>query len=56
MTRRSTVFERQAPPAAAVDAALAPSRLAPFWLEDAPGASYPQLVGTTTAAITCRLK
>ena len=49
MTRHSTVFERLPPSPAAVDAALAPSRLAPFWLEDAPGASYPQLVGTTTA-------
>ena len=37
-----TVYERLAPPAAAVDAALAPSRHAVFWLEDAPGHVVPR--------------
>ena len=47
-----TVYERLAPPAAAVDAALAPSRHAIFWLEDAPGTSYPSLGGDPTADLT----
>ena len=50
---RSTVYERQPPPAGAVDAALAPSRHAVFWLEDAgEPATYPALAGSTTADLT----
>ena len=44
-----TAYERNAPPTAAVEAALAPSRQAVFWLEDAPGTSYDALTGSTTA-------
>ena len=47
-----TVYERLAPPAALVDAALAPSRHAIFWLEDAPGSSYAPLSADTTADLT----
>jgi glycine/D-amino acid oxidase-like deaminating enzyme len=47
-----TVYERLAPPPALVDAALAPSRPAVFWLEDAPGAAYPSLAGDATADVT----
>jgi glycine/D-amino acid oxidase-like deaminating enzyme len=39
----ATVFERQAPDAAAVQAALAPSKLTPFWLDDVARPSYPRL-------------
>ncbi|MGY2701150.1 NAD(P)/FAD-dependent oxidoreductase [Nocardioides sp. HB32] len=52
MRSRSTVYERLAPPAAVVDAALAPSRHAVFWLEDAPGTSYPALTGDGSADLT----
>ncbi|WP_433862193.1 NAD(P)/FAD-dependent oxidoreductase [Streptomyces sp. L7] len=41
----STVFERQAPPAAVVSHALAPARQAVFWIEDAPGDRYPRFRG-----------
>ena len=47
-----TVYERLAPPAALIDAALAPSRPAIFWLEDAPGTAYPPLVADTAADLT----
>ena len=48
-----TVYERLAPPEAAVRAALAPSRPAVFWLEDAgPAATYPPLRGATHADLT----
>ncbi|MEP9363053.1 FAD-dependent oxidoreductase [Nocardioides sp. CN2-186] len=47
-----TAYERNAPPAAVVDAALASSRHAVFWLEDAPGTSYAPLSGSTTADLT----
>ncbi|HEY0950491.1 FAD-dependent oxidoreductase [Nocardioides sp.] len=47
-----TVYERLAPPAALVDAALAPSRHSIFWLEDAPGTAYPPLVADTAADLT----
>ena len=47
-----TAYERHAPPAALVDAALAPSRHAIPWLEDAPGSSYDALGGDTTADLT----
>jgi glycine/D-amino acid oxidase-like deaminating enzyme len=40
-----TVFEREAPTAAAVDASLHGSRQSVFWLEDAPGARFPRLEG-----------
>ena len=50
--RHPTVWERLAPPAAAVDAALAPSRHAIFWLEDAPGTSYPPLTADAAADLT----
>lgn len=39
----ATVFERQAPDAAMVQAALSPSRLTPFWLDDVARPSYPRL-------------
>lgn len=52
MRSRRTVYERLAPSDAAVDAALAPSRHAVFWLEDAPGTSYPALAGDATADLT----
>ncbi|MXG89033.1 NAD(P)/FAD-dependent oxidoreductase [Nocardioides flavescens] len=45
---RPTAYERHAPPAAAVDAALAGSRPAVFWLEDARGPAYAPLTGTVT--------
>lgn len=47
-----TVYERLAPPEAAVDAALAGSRHAVFWLEDAPRTAYPALTGDATADLT----
>jgi len=53
MTRAmQTVYERLAPPAALVTAALAPSRHAIFWLEDAPGTAYPPLTADTAADLT----
>ena len=45
----STAYERNAPAPAAVEAALAPSRHGVFWLEDAPGTSYPALTGASQA-------
>jgi len=39
----ATVFERQAPDPALVQAALADSRLTPFWLDDVERPSYPRL-------------
>ncbi len=51
--RHSTVYERLAPPPAAVEAALAPSRHAVFWLEDTgPTPSYPALGASTSADLT----
>ena len=47
--RAQTAYERHAPAPAAVAAALAPSRHGVFWLEDAPGTTYPALVGATDA-------
>jgi glycine/D-amino acid oxidase-like deaminating enzyme len=47
----STVFERMRPDASVVEHALARTRQATFWLEDAPGDSYPEL----TADLTCDL-
>ncbi|MEN2737183.1 FAD-dependent oxidoreductase [Microbacterium sp. X-17] len=41
----TTVFERQAPPAAVVSHALAATRQAVFWIEDAPGDRYPRFRG-----------
>ncbi|MCB8957738.1 MAG: FAD-dependent oxidoreductase [Nocardioides sp.] len=49
---RQTVYERLAPPGALVDAALAPSRHAIHWLEDAPGASYEPLTRDAAADLT----
>src|SRR6478736_4420333 len=49
MSGSPTAYERRAPAPAAVEAALAPSRHGVFWLEDAPGATYPALRGTTAA-------
>src|SRR6478736_7456356 len=49
MSGSPTAYERRAPAPAAVEAALAPSRHGVFWLEDAPGATYPALRGTTVA-------
>ncbi|MGN7798348.1 NAD(P)/FAD-dependent oxidoreductase [Leifsonia sp. 22587] len=44
-SRNSTVFERTRPDDAVVRHALAPSRQAVFWTEDAPGDRYPRLHG-----------
>ena len=49
MPGRATAYERNAPAAAAVEAALAPSRQAVFWLEDAPGTTYDPLTAATEA-------
>jgi glycine/D-amino acid oxidase-like deaminating enzyme len=49
MSASATAYERNAPAAAAVSAALAPSRHGVFWLEDAPGTTYAALTGSTTA-------
>lgn len=49
MPRRQTAYERHAPASAVVEAALAGSRHAVFWLEDAPGASYDALTSATSA-------
>jgi glycine/D-amino acid oxidase-like deaminating enzyme len=50
---RPTAYERNAPAPAAVDAALAPSRHAVFWLEDTGEVtSYADLVGRTGADLT----
>ncbi len=51
MPRHDTVFERNAPAPAVVDAALRDSRQGSFWLEDAaPGAAaYDRLTGDTSA-------
>ena len=48
-SRAPTAYERHAPAPAAVEAALAPSRHAVFWLEDAPGTTYAALTGATRA-------
>lgn len=47
----STVFERQAPSLEAARAALAPSRLAPFWIDDLPpdAPTYPALAADAEA-------
>jgi glycine/D-amino acid oxidase-like deaminating enzyme len=45
----TTIFERQAPEAAAIDDALAGSRPAVFWLDDAPGTRHGALDGTVDA-------
>ena len=49
MPPRQTAYERHAPASAVVEAALAGSRHAVFWLEDAPGTSYDALTGSTSA-------
>lgn len=49
MAGHRTVFERQPPPASAVDHALAGVRDACFWLEDAPGRRFPALSGEVSA-------
>ncbi|MBA2955004.1 FAD-dependent oxidoreductase [Nocardioides sp. MAH-18] len=49
MPRRPTAYERHAPARAVVDAALAGSRHAVFWLEDAPGTSYDALAASASA-------
>jgi glycine/D-amino acid oxidase-like deaminating enzyme len=50
---RPTSYERHTPSPAAVDAALAPSRNAVFWLEDTGDvASYAALSGATSADLT----
>src|SRR4051794_16183564 len=49
---RRTAYERNAPSTAVVDGALAASRHAVFWLEDAPGTTYAPLSGSTTADLT----
>ena len=53
MRARSTAYERNAPAPLTIDAALAPSRNAVFWLEDTGEvASYDALAGSTTADLT----
>ena len=47
-----TVFERQAPPAALVTAALSRSEHRVFWLDDAPGTAYPHLTAGRDADLT----
>lgn len=47
----TTVFERNRPRAQAVRAMLAPSRLSPFWTDDAPGPHHPRLTGSHRAAL-----
>jgi glycine/D-amino acid oxidase-like deaminating enzyme len=47
MPARPTAYERNAPTSAVVEAALAGSRHAVFWLEDAPGTTYDALAGAT---------
>src|SRR6478609_11486873 len=47
-----TAYERNAPSTAVVDGALAASRHAVFWLEDAPGTPYAPLSGSTAADLT----
>lgn len=50
--RHTTVFERHRPAQDLVERALASSRHAVYWLEDAGGARYPGLTATTTADLT----
>lgn len=45
----TTVYDRLRPAAAAVEASLADTRHAVFWIEDAPGAQHPTLSGEVTA-------
>lgn len=45
----TTVFERQAPPRDQVRAMLAPSALRPFWIDDAPAATYAPLATDASA-------
>ncbi|MCY7326521.1 MAG: FAD-binding oxidoreductase [Microbacteriaceae bacterium] len=47
----TTVFERNAPRASAIDHAITGVRHSPFWLEDAAAAAYPRLTG----ALECDL-
>ncbi|MBZ5738137.1 NAD(P)/FAD-dependent oxidoreductase [Nocardioides mangrovi] len=49
MSARPTAYEQHAPASAVVEAALAGSQHAVFWLEDAPGTSYDAL-GAASAA------
>jgi glycine/D-amino acid oxidase-like deaminating enzyme len=49
MPASRTAYERNAPAPSAVAAALAPSRHGVFWLEDAPGTTYPALAGASDA-------
>ncbi len=48
----STVFERQAPPASAVDAALRGTEHAVFWLDGLDAPAYEPLTRSTTADLT----
>ena len=49
MPASPTAYERNAPASAVVEAALAGSRHAVYWLEDAPATSYDALTASTTA-------
>ncbi|MDF1604403.1 FAD-dependent oxidoreductase [Nocardioides sp. YIM 152315] len=49
MPAERTAYEKHAPASAVVEAALAGSRSAVFWLEDAPATSYDALTSDTTA-------
>ena len=52
MSKHSTVFERNAPSASAVDASLRSTSSSVFWLEDAQHSAYPQLTASHTADLT----
>lgn len=52
MSRHSTVFERQAPSASAVTESLRSTESGVFWLADAAGPAYPQLIGSVDADLT----
>jgi glycine/D-amino acid oxidase-like deaminating enzyme len=52
MSKHSTIFERQAPSATAVDESLREVRSSVFWLDDVQQASYPQLTSSHVADLT----
>ena len=52
MSKHSTIFERNVPSASAVDESLRWAKPSVFWLEDAPGAMYPQLTTSHVADLT----
>ncbi|MET0642031.1 MAG: FAD-binding oxidoreductase [Jiangellaceae bacterium] len=52
MISHSTIFERNAPSASAVDESLRSTRSSVFWLEDVQQSSYPQLTTSHSADLT----